>query len=202
MGKSHVLEPGQDISCHEQCMKMFCANEVHGRHQTHADSTRCGAKDGFDACSSCCDSVKDGQGWGNCHSGHRRLSEAGAANEASEATSQDDATADTASVLAGASSNVISSVENVVYSEADDMHYTEAECAAECLSTVGCFAFDLKDGVCTISDECDGDGEESDGFKTGKWFVRKGKNKEDLNVKTPKKKKSKKRRKKKGAKKV
>merc|ERR1719164_242716 len=88
-------------------------------------------------------------------------------------------------------------ISNCIISPHFQVAELEAECAAECLSTIGCYAFDLKDGICTISDECDGDGSEADGFVTNKWFVRKGHNKESLNIKTPKKKKSKKRRRKK-----
>merc|ERR1719164_88089 len=83
-------------------------------------------------------------------------------------------------------------ISNCIISPHFQVAELEAECAAECLSTIGCYAFDLKDGICTISDECD-----ADGFVTNKWFVRKGHNKESLNIKTPKKKKSKKRRRKK-----
>lgn len=181
--KANVLQPGNEISCIEQCVRMFCATETHSKHQHHPDSEQCGAKDAFDSCAVCCDSLNDNESGHSCHT-RRRLEEA--LDEPRRATEQDSA--------ADAADATVAVVETAAHkAKQDEMFFTEAECAEECLSTIGCLAYDTKDGSCTISDQCE-EGDEADGFQTGKWMVRVGLTKADLGIKEEKKKRKKKKR--------
>lgn len=52
----------------------------------------------------------------------------------------------------------------------DDATYTENECAASCLDMDGCIGFQVKKGMCLLTDKC-GKGSDDGSFERGTWNI-------------------------------
>ena len=62
---------------------------------------------------------------------------------------------------------------------------TDAECAALCLDTQGCMAYDNANGHCKISSRCDGAKRDFKAFTMGNWHVWASLSKSDLTSAEP-----------------
>merc|ERR550514_976079 len=134
----------------------------------------CGKDDGaspgaFDRCANCCGRLKPNDGWSSCltRRRRRRLGEAVAASSSTPGFDAD--------------------------RFGDETYmYSKHECAEACLLSEGCMGFDVRNGACIITTACDATQGEGDGYRTGKWYIKKGTTREEMGMEphgTPKKKK-------------
>jgi len=181
-------------NCLDQCARFFCSSDydkdggggnVNGKDACGKDDIGVsldGAKgqDGamakspgaFDRCANCCGRLSIHEGWSSCLTRRRR-------RRLREATSQHKAHR----AHRGAKAFNIEDEE--------DYKYSKHECAESCLLTEGCIAWDVREGACIISKHCDATAGEGNGYRTGKWMVKKGVTREEMGMEphgTPKKK--------------
>merc|ERR550537_552453 len=164
-------------TCLNQCERFFCSaaydKDGNGQGKDVSDKDACGRDDGdspgaFDRCANCCGRLKPNDGWSSCltRRRRRRLREA----------------------VTDAKQNPAFDAERF----GDETYmYSKHECAEACLLTEGCIAYDVRKGACIVSTDCDATAGEGDGYRTGKWYVKKGVTREQLGMEphgTPKKK--------------
>jgi len=164
-------------NCLNQCERFFCSSSYdkdgNGAQDT-GDRDACGKDDGespgaFDRCANCCGRLSVHEGWSSCltRRRRRRLREAVKSNKQMKAFD----------------------------AEGEEGYtYSKHECAQACLVSEGCVAYDVRNGACIIARECDAKAGEGDGFRTGKWMVRKGLEREQLGMEPENTKKKRKRR--------
>jgi hypothetical protein len=164
-------------TCLNQCERFFCSaaydKDGNGQGKDVSDKDACGRDDGdspgaFDRCANCCGRLKPNDGWSSCltRRRRRRLREA----------------------VTDAKTNPAFDAERF----GDETYmYSKHECAEACLLTNGCMAYDVRKGACIVSTDCDATAGEGDGYRTGKWYVKKGTTREMMGMEphgTPKKK--------------
>jgi len=159
-------------TCLNQCERFFCSDAYAKDSGNKEDA--CGKDDGdspgaFDRCANCCGRLKPNDGWSSCltRRRRRRLGEAVAASSSTPGFDAD--------------------------RFGDETYmYSKHECAEACLLSEGCMGFDVRNGACIITTACDATQGEGDGYRTGKWYIKKGTTREEMGMEphgTPKKKK-------------
>jgi len=168
-------------TCLNQCERFFCSDS-YDKDGNSNDREVCGKDDGdspgaFDRCANCCGRLTSQEGWSSCLTRRRRRR----LREAVTATRQHRATRGARAF----------GEENMSFGD-EAYKYSKHECAQACLGVDGCLGYDVREGACIITKNCDATQGEGDGYRTGKWYIKKGTTREEMGMEphgTPKKKK-------------
>jgi len=170
-------------TCLNQCERFFCS-EAYEKDSGNAEDA-CGKDNGdspgaFDRCANCCGRLTSQEGWSSCltRRRRRRLREAVATTRQHRQTKQHRAMR-------------AFGEENLSFGD-ETYKYSKHECAEACLTVDGCIGYDVREGACIITKHCDATAGEGDGYRTGKWYIKKGTSREEMGMEpkgTPKKKK-------------